>query len=153
MKAADEAVVKNAKREITVLLAKHVSTQIMIPASLRAFVIGTKGKNLKAITEQTGVKVNIAPRDPAAEAADADANNRNNINYDNDEQVPVTLEGDEINVKQAQAMIQAIVAERTSKITQSNPPCPLPMSLSATSPQFWNTSRDSDPTTSLFQSP
>lgn len=118
LKAADDAVVKNAKREITVLLAKHVSTQIMIPASLRAFVIGTKGKNLKAITEQTGVKVNVPPRDPAADA-ESDANQRNNtIDYDNDEQIPVTLEGDEINVKQAQAMIQSIVAERTSKITQ-----------------------------------
>ncbi len=110
---------KNAKREITVLLAKHVSTQIMIPGSLRAFVIGAKGKNLKAITEQTGVRVNIPARDPAAEqGADADAGNRNTIDYENDEQIPVTLEGDEINVKQAQAMIQAIVAERTSKITQ-----------------------------------
>ncbi|KAJ1020599.1 hypothetical protein NDA16_003992 [Ustilago loliicola] len=119
LKAADEAVVKNAKREITVLLAKHVSTQIMIPASLRAFVIGTKGKNLKAITEQTGVKVNVPPRDPAADqAADVDANQRNTIDYENDEQIPVTLEGDEINVKQAQAMIQSIVAERTFKITQ-----------------------------------
>lgn len=119
LKAADEAVVKNAKREITVLLAKHVSTQIMIPASLRAFVIGAKGKNLKTITEQTGVKVNVPPRDPAADqTADADANQRNTIDYENDEQIPVTLEGDEINVKQAQAMIQSIVAERTSKITQ-----------------------------------
>lgn len=119
LKAADEAVVKNAKREITVLLAKHVSTQIMIPASLRAYVIGAKGKNLKVITEQTGVKVNIPPRDPAADpSADVDVNQRNNIDYDNDEQIPITLEGDEINVKQAQAMIQAIVAEKTSKITQ-----------------------------------
>ena len=119
LKAADEAVVKNAKREITVLLAKHVSTQIMIPASLRAFVIGTKGKNLKAITEQTGVKVNIPKSDPAADAtAELDNNQRNTIDYENDEQIAVTLEGDEINVKQAQAMIQAIVAEKTSKITQ-----------------------------------
>lgn len=119
LKAADEALVKNAKREITVLLAKHVSTQIMIPASLRAFVIGTKGKNLKAITEQTSVKINVPHRDPAADqAVDTDANQRNTIDYENDEQIPITLEGDEINVKQAQAMIQSIVAERTSKITQ-----------------------------------
>ncbi|SNX84541.1 related to SCP160 - involved in control of mitotic chromsome transmission [Melanopsichium pennsylvanicum] len=119
LKAADEAVVKNAKREITVLLAKHVSTHTMIPASLRAFVIGTKGKNLKSITEQTGVKVNIPKSDPAADLpAEADASQRNTIDYENDEQIAVTLEGDEINVKQAQAMIQAIVAERTSKITQ-----------------------------------
>ncbi|SPO26104.1 related to SCP160 - involved in control of mitotic chromsome transmission [Ustilago trichophora] len=122
LKAADQAVVNSAKREITVLLAKHVSTQIMIPASLRAFVIGTKGKNLKAITDQTGVKVNIPKSDPTADQpTDADANqnhHRNTIDYDNDEQIAVTLEGDEINVKQAQAMIHAIVAERTSKITQ-----------------------------------
>ena len=31
--------------------------------------------------------------------------------------------------------------------TQPTPPCPLPTSLSATSPWFWNTSRDGDPTT------
>ena len=119
LKAADEAAVKNAKREITVLLAKRVSTQIMIPASLRAFVIGTKGKNLKLITEQTGVKVHVPPREPAADAPhETDANQRNTIDYESDEQIPITLEGDEINVKQAQAMIQAIVAERTSKTTQ-----------------------------------
>ncbi|EST07096.1 K Homology domain, type 1 [Kalmanozyma brasiliensis GHG001] len=117
LKAADDAAIKSAKREITVLLAKHVSTQIMIPASLRAFVIGAKGKNLKAITEQTSVKVNIPPRDPAADLAGDDQRN-NNVDYENDEQIAVTLEGDEINVKQAQAMIQAIVAEKTSKITQ-----------------------------------
>ncbi len=121
LKAADEAAIKSAKREITVLLAKHVSTHIMIPASLRAFVIGTKGKNLKAITDNTGVKVTIPPRDPSADndaAATTTTTNNNNIDYENDEQIAVSLEGDEINVKQAQAMIQAIVAERTSKITQ-----------------------------------
>ena len=32
---------------------------------------------------------------------------------------------------------------------QPTQPCPLPTSLSATSPWFWNTSRDGDPTTSL----
>ncbi|PWY99832.1 hypothetical protein BCV70DRAFT_113463 [Testicularia cyperi] len=116
LKAADEAVIKSAKREITVLLAKHVTVQLMIPASLRAFVIGTKGKNLKTITDQTGVKINIPPRDASEVAAEA-AGPRDG-DYENDEQIPVTLEGDEINVKQAQAMIQAIVSERTSKITQ-----------------------------------
>ena len=39
--------------------------------------------------------------------------------------------------------------EKTSEIPQPNPPppCPLPTSLSATSPPFWSTSRDGDPTT------
>lgn len=115
LKAADETSIKNAQREITVLLAKHVSTQVMIPASLRAHVIGAKGKNLKLVTDQTGVKINIPPRDSAS---DADATGPKDGDYDNDEQVPITVEGDEVNVRQAQAMIQAIVAERTSKITQ-----------------------------------
>ena len=116
LKASDENSIKQAKKELTVLLAKQVSVQVMIPASLRAFVIGTKGKNLKAITEQTGVKVNVPPRDPAAEQTDGPVGR--DVDYDNDEQIPVTVEGDEINVKQAQAMIQAIVAERTSRTTQ-----------------------------------
>ena len=44
---------------------------------------------------------------------------------------------------------------KTTKIIQSNnnpsPPCSLTMSFSATSPHSLNTSRDSDPTTSLCQ--
>ncbi|EPQ29248.1 uncharacterized protein PFL1_03003 [Pseudozyma flocculosa PF-1] len=118
LRAADEASIKQAKRELTVLLAKQVSIQVMIPASLRAFVIGTKGKNLKAITDQTGVKVNVPPRDPAAADAPPASNAASrDVDYD-DEQIPVTVEGDEINAKQAQSMIQAIVAERTSRTTQ-----------------------------------
>ena len=46
--------------------------------------------------------------------------------------------------------------EKTSKIPKSNlypsPPCPLTMSLHATSPCSLNTSRDSDSTTSLGRS-
>ncbi|KAN0064474.1 hypothetical protein ACQY0O_002100 [Thecaphora frezii] len=115
LRAADDASIKQAKKELTILLAKQVVIQVMIPASLRAFVIGAKGKNLRAITDQTGVRVNIPPRDPAADAA-ADASRE--VDYDEEEQIPVTIEGDEINAQQAQSMIQAIVAERTSRTTQ-----------------------------------
>ncbi|PWN46954.1 hypothetical protein IE53DRAFT_382491 [Violaceomyces palustris] len=119
LKATDDAAIKNAKKEITVLLAKQVSLSLMIPASLRAFVIGAKGKNLKAITEQTGVRVNIPPRDSAAEATEATSNgNSREVDYDSDEQIPVTIEGDEINARQAQKMIQALVSEKTSRTTQ-----------------------------------
>ena len=53
-----------------------------------------------------------------------------------------------------QGTMQSFRLEKTSKIPQAQPqpttpPCPLPMSLSATSPQLWNTSRDGDPTTFL----
>ena len=47
--------------------------------------------------------------------------------------------------------IESLRLEKTSKVIMSNhqhtPPCPLPTSLSATSPWLWNSPRDSDPTT------
>ena len=44
-------------------------------------------------------------------------------------------------------LIESLRLKKTSKIPKSNPLCPLPTSLSATSPGFWSTSRDGDPTT------
>jgi len=113
VKGQNEANVKAARREITVLLAKQVSLQVMIPNSLRAFVIGTKGKNLKNITDQTGVRINIPKQDPSAASTPAPADQ----DFDEEEQIPVTIEGDEINANTAIKLIQAIVAERTSKTT------------------------------------
>ena len=92
-----------------------------MPASLRAFVIGAKGKNLKAITEQTGVRINIPKaEDTAVDGVATPGQTSGNAadDYDQDEQISVTIEGDEINAKHAQRLLQAIVAERTSKITQ-----------------------------------
>ncbi|CAO1613311.1 unnamed protein product [Parajaminaea phylloscopi] len=120
VKGANEAAVKSARKELTVALAKRVSLEVMIPQSLRAFVIGAKGKNFKAITEQTGCRVNL-PRQEDAAAGDAivpPVSSRDEVDYDNDGQIAVTVEGDEGNAMQAVKMIQAIVAERTSRTTQ-----------------------------------
>jgi len=50
-------------------------------------------------------------------------------------------------------IIESLKLEKTAKIPKFNPSpsslCPLTTSLSATSPCYWNTSRDSDTTTSL----
>lgn len=120
IKGSNEAAVKAAKKELTVSLAKRVSLEVMIPQSLRAFVIGSKGKNLKAITEQTGCRVNI-PR-TEGEATDTSAKPaagpRDEVDYDADEQVAVVIEGDEINARQAAKLVTDLVAERTSRTTQ-----------------------------------
>lgn len=88
---------------------------LTVPSSLRAFVIGQKGKNLKNITDQTGVRINIPKADnestPVARPA-------GDVDYDNEEQIQVTIEGDEINARSAKDMLSAIVAERTSRTTQ-----------------------------------
>ena len=46
-------------------------------------------------------------------------------------------------------IIESLRLGKTTKITNPSPspPCPLPTSLSATSPRLWDTSRDGDPTT------
>lgn len=65
------------------------------------------------------MRVNIPPRDPAADAAAAENGAPGqDVDYEDEEQIPVTIEGDEINAKQAQSLIQAIVSERTSRTTQ-----------------------------------
>lgn len=112
IKGPSEAVVQQAKRELSVQLARKVQLTMLMPASLRAHVIGAGGKNIKTIIEQTGVRIQIPPR-----AADAGAA------ADEDdpllgEQIEVTIEGDEVNAHAAQAQLQALIAERTSKITQ-----------------------------------
>lgn len=76
-------------------------------------VVLTAGKNIKTITDKTGVRVQMPPR-----TADAPAPDRSVSDPLDEPQIEVTIEGDEINAKEAQAMVQAIVAERTSKITQ-----------------------------------
>ncbi|KAK0544012.1 hypothetical protein OC846_006211 [Tilletia horrida] len=116
IKGQNEANVKAARREITVLLAKPVTLTIMIPASLRAYVIGSKGKNLKSITDQTGVRVNIPKSDnTGAAAAPAPAGD---LDFEDEEQIPVTIDGDEVNANTALKLLQAMVSERTSKTVQ-----------------------------------
>lgn len=123
VKGSNEAAVKAARKELTVALAKRVTLEVMIPQSLRAFVIGSKGKNFKAITDQTGCRVNL-PRQEEQNGTDGSSTplqssgNRDDIDYDNDAQIAITVEGDEVNAKQAAKMIQDIVSERTSRTTQ-----------------------------------
>ena len=111
LKGPNEASVQAAKKELTALFARRVSLTVLVPASLRAYVIGAGGKNIKAITEETGVRIQIPPRAPGAAAPESDDPLA-------DEQVEVTIEGDEVNAQQAQARLEALVAERTSKLTQ-----------------------------------
>ncbi|MCO5598726.1 hypothetical protein L7F22_052824 [Adiantum nelumboides] len=116
VKGTNEASVRAAKRELTVGLARNVSLSLTIPASLRAFVIGQKGKNLKNITDQTGVRINIPKSDN--ETATPASRPAADFDYDTDEQIQVTIDGDEVNARQAKDMLSAIVAERTSRTTQ-----------------------------------
>lgn len=89
-----------------------VTLTLMMPASLRGFVVGPKGKNLKNITDQTKVKIDIPRAEPGAIE-----NTGNKDDYSNDEQVPITISGDEISAHQAQKMLTSLISERTSRST------------------------------------
>lgn len=110
-KGANEAAVQLAKKELTVQLARRITTTVLVPASLRAHVIGAGGKHIKSITEQTGVRIHVPPRTADAPVDEVDDPLLG-------EQMEITIEGDEIHANEAQAMIQAMIAERTSKLSQ-----------------------------------
>lgn len=116
IKGPKESHVKAARKDLTVGLARNVSLSVMIPASLTAFVIGAKGKNLKEIREKTGVNINIPKQEHSTNGHGKQA--IGDIDYDLDEQIPVTIDGDEINARIAKDMIMAIVSEKTSRTVQ-----------------------------------
>lgn len=116
IKGPNEVNVRSAKKELLVGLARNVSLVFLIPASLRAYVIGVKGKNLKNITDQTGVRINI-PKAEQEQHVAAPAP-KGDVDYENDEQIEVTIDGDEVNARTAKSMLAAIVAERKSRTTQ-----------------------------------
>lgn len=116
IKGPKESTVKAARKELTIGLARNVSLTVMIPSSLTAFVIGAKGKNLKEIREKTGVNVNIPKQDNAANGQSG--KQAGDYDYSQDEQIAVTIDGDEINARIARDMIVAIVSEKTSRTIQ-----------------------------------
>lgn len=67
---------------------------------------------MKNITDQTNVKIDI----PRSEGGAAEST-ANKDDYSNDEQVPIQISGDEINARQAQKMLTALISERTSRST------------------------------------
>lgn len=89
---------------------------VNIPTSLTAYVIGAKGKNLKEIREKTGVNINIPKQEPNGNGQQIKPSGE--TDYDLEEQVEVTIDGDEINVRTARDMIMAIVLEKTSRTVQ-----------------------------------
>ena len=112
IKGPRDATVDSVRRELAVQLARRVSLTVPVPASLRAHVIGPGGRNVRAITEETGVRITVPHRAgggaPKSDVSDPLL----------DEPVAATIEGDEVNARRAEARIRALVAERTSKITQ-----------------------------------
>ncbi|WFD36540.1 hypothetical protein MCUN1_003423 [Malassezia cuniculi] len=112
IKGPYENAVEAARRELAVQLARRVELSVQVPASLRAHVIGSGGRNIRAITEETGVRINI-PQRTGEQTETSDVSDPLL-----GEQITVTIEGDEVNARRAESLVQGLIAERISKISQ-----------------------------------
>ncbi|CAK5265692.1 unnamed protein product [Mycena citricolor] len=114
MKADSQKELDKAKRSLLALLSPVVTLTLNAPASTIATIIGPKGATLKQIRDQTGVQVDIPPRNTAT------INGNGHINEDEDEEptVPITLTGPQPLAEEAQALINQVISTKTSKTTQ-----------------------------------
>jgi rRNA processing protein Krr1/Pno1 len=72
-----------------------------VPASVRRFIIGTKGKTLQQIEQVSSTRINIPPR------KDDEV-----LDEESDESVNLTIVGDVAGIKIAKAEIEKIVSEK-----------------------------------------
>ncbi|BGP17131.1 hypothetical protein JCM10213_005247 [Rhodosporidiobolus nylandii] len=114
-----ESKVEKTKVELLAWLEKRVSEVVEVPASLRAVIIGSKGRTLKSITDSTGASIQI-PRDDEIPAPSSPSP----ADSEDGPLIPITLTGPSSSVSSARAQILAIVRERTSKTSVSVPEIP-----------------------------
>ncbi|KAG5648617.1 hypothetical protein DXG03_003228 [Asterophora parasitica] len=126
IKAESEKELDKAKRSLLALLSPVITLVLQAPASTIASIIGAKGATLKAIRDQTGVRVDIPPRDSLAVPngnghANGSASGKatpSSVDEDEEPTVPVTLTGPQPLAYEAQALLKQIIASKTSKATQ-----------------------------------
>ncbi|CDK27614.1 unnamed protein product [Kuraishia capsulata CBS 1993] len=107
--------VKKTRKQILKEFTKPVVVKFTIPAKLRSVVIGSAGKTLKPIIEESGVKVDIGRESTPTPQSDLPEDDFfNNV-------VPVVLEGDAEGCEIAKSMIIAIVHENTKNLSVKIP--------------------------------
>ncbi|BGP08978.1 hypothetical protein JCM10049v2_004831 [Rhodotorula toruloides] len=118
--AKAEEKVDKARNELLAWLEKKVTEEVQVPKSLRAVIIGAKGRTLKTITDSTGASVQI-PRDDELDSALTDSTPADS---DDGPLISISLSGPQSAVDSARAQILAIVRERTSKTSTRLPDIP-----------------------------
>ncbi|KAK9369576.1 hypothetical protein V1509DRAFT_562423 [Lipomyces kononenkoae] len=93
-----------------------MTEKVLIPASVRPFIIGTGGRNLKAIQQRSSTKIQVQKKEEVA-GDDGDDSSKPDYDAGEEETTEVTIEGDIDGVAMAKAEIVEIVAERTKKLT------------------------------------
>ncbi|ORX50501.1 hypothetical protein DM01DRAFT_1409020 [Hesseltinella vesiculosa] len=95
--------VTRAKRDLVTGLVVKRSMEISIPASVRRFIIGAKGKTLQQIEQKSSTRINVP--------------SRKDDDIEEDENVNISIVGDVAGIKLAKAEIEKIVDEKAAKTT------------------------------------
>ncbi|GAA5877249.1 hypothetical protein JCM3774_000129 [Rhodotorula dairenensis] len=113
--------VDRARTELLAWLEKKITLAVDVPKSLRALIIGSKGRTLKSITDSTGAHIQI-PRDdeldqsaPLATAAADGTDGEEDGTESLGPLISISVSGSQSAVEAARAQILAIVRERTAK--------------------------------------
>ncbi|KAK9325920.1 hypothetical protein V1517DRAFT_284191 [Lipomyces orientalis] len=116
VKGKPESIAVARRALVKGLTAKVVTEKISVPSSVRPFIIGTGGRNLKAIQQRTSTKIQVQKKEEVAEG-DADSSSKLKYEDGEEETTDVTIEGDIDGVALAKAEILEVVAERTKNLT------------------------------------
>lgn len=115
MKAESQRELDKAKRLLLALLSPIETLKVNAPVSTIPTVIGPKGATLKHIRDQTGVKIDIPPK----ESVNGAANGHAVVDDDDDEpSVQITVSGPKPLALEAVDLLNQIIASKTSKTTQ-----------------------------------
>ncbi|CAG8647317.1 4256_t:CDS:10, partial [Acaulospora colombiana] len=137
---ASDASVDAAKRALTTSLSPVITLAVQTPVSVVGSIVGQKGANLKRIRDLTSTKIDIPRRDNlAVPNANSQDDSRSPSPYptspadENEATIRITITGPASMAHEAQAMIQAIITEKTSRSVQKikiTPPYVFPFVLS-----------------------
>ncbi|TRM69469.1 hypothetical protein BD626DRAFT_392577 [Schizophyllum amplum] len=112
------------KRSLLASLSPVISIVVDAPASTIPTIIGPKGVTLKQIRDQTNVKIDIPRREDTLNVPNGQANGHASgkatpVEDDEEEPtIPITVQGPETSVYEAKALLNQIIATKTSKTTQ-----------------------------------
>ncbi|KAL0956379.1 hypothetical protein HGRIS_002526 [Hohenbuehelia grisea] len=126
IKAESQKELERAKRALLAALSPVVTLVLNAPASTIATIIGPKGATLKQIRDQTGVRVDIPPKDSLTPPTNGHANASGKASpvapADDEEEeeptVPVTITGPQTSAEEARALLAQIISTKTSRTTQ-----------------------------------
>ncbi|CAL1707288.1 unnamed protein product [Somion occarium] len=128
LKSESQKELDKAKRTLLALLSPTITLVLPAPASTIPTIIGPKGSTIKQIRDQTGVKIDVPPKEALqtnghANGASADPSRTATPlpvgNDDEDEPtIPITIIGPQPLAYEAQALLNEIIASKRSRTTQ-----------------------------------